>query len=443
MSEQDARPAGAAELAARIRAGELTSEAAVTACLERIGAANPRLHAVVRLAPEALEEARAADRQRRAGSVLGPLHGVPFTVKDWIETRGLVCDAGDAALRDHVPAQDATAVRRLRAAGAILLGKTRVGVDGDLHPVPRNPWDPARTPGASSSGEAAIIAVGASPLGLGSDSGGSLRWPAHCCGIQTLKPTSGRVPLTGHLPRIVALTDPRTVIGPMARSVDDLALALALISGSDGRDASVVPMPVPRPLPDARPAPDLRGLRVARFDAFAGAEADSPTRRVVADAAAALQAAGATVEAACPPRIADAMRITQAYWRRPESTSLDHWQPWGESRLSADEVERSLFEWDRLRRAFTEFMAHHDLILCPVAAGAAPPAGAARAEDYAFTLPFSLTGQPVVVIRAGTDGAGLPIGVQLAAGSFRERHALAAARVLELALGPWPLPAMP
>jgi amidase len=211
--------ASASALAQAIRARSISSVEAVGLCLQRIQAVNPLLHAVVQLSATALAEAEAADQALARGEPVGPLHGVPFTVKDWIETAGLACAAGDEGRRHHVPLHDATAVARLRAAGGILLGKTKPGSTADVYPAPHNPHDLARTPGHSSSGEAAIIAAGGSALGLGSDSGGSIRWPAHCCGVAGLKPTSGLVPLTGHLPCITALADPRTVIGPIARSV--------------------------------------------------------------------------------------------------------------------------------------------------------------------------------------------------------------------------------
>lgn len=162
--------------------------------------------------------------------------GVPFTVKDWIDAAGLPCPGGRVAHRSRVPNRDATVVARLRAAGGILLGKTSVGPDNELYGRTNHPDDPLFSPAGSSSGEAAIIAAGGSPLGLGSDSGGSIRQPAHCCGVAGLKPTTGRVPLTGHFPFICAATDPRTVIGPLARHVEDLAFVLRLIAGPDGED---------------------------------------------------------------------------------------------------------------------------------------------------------------------------------------------------------------
>jgi amidase len=423
------------DLAARIRAGEVSATEVVEVHLRRIDAVNGTLHAVVALSPTALADAQSADARRARGDALGPLHGVPFTVKDWIETAGLPCPAGREARRERVPREDATAVARLRAAGAILLGKTKPGSTPDTHPAPRNPYDTTRAPGASSSGEAAIIAAGGSPCGLGSDSGGSIRWPAHCCGIAGMKPSNGLVPLTGHFPRIIATTDPRTVIGPMARDVDDLALVTSLIAGVDWRDASVVPMP----LCDHR-AVDLDALRVVRLLDIADAVPTAATTAAIDEAARALANAGAEVRYGAPPRLDESLAITRAYWARPESISLESWRPPRPSTLSADEVERSLFEWDRLRRAFVQFMENVDLIVSPVATDVAPARETAQPEDYVYTLPWSLVGYPAVVVRAGTSPEGLPIGVQLIARPWHDHVALAAARHLQRALGGWTPP---
>lgn len=435
MTGNDLTAQSALELATTIREREASSVEVVSAHLERISRVNPALKAVVQVSGTALEEAAVADRLLASGAAVGPLHGVPFTVKDWIETKGLICAAGMEHRRDRVPRRDATVVHRMRSAGAILLGKTKPGSTEDVYPAPKNPHNLAHTPGASSSGEAAIIAGLGSPLGLGSDSGGSLRWPAHCCGVATLKPTSGLVPGTGHVPPTIALSDPRTVIGPFARSVADLEVALRVIAGEDGKDASTHPVPLGNS-DDISPS----SLRVACFADFEGASPDAATLQSLEEARRAFEACGATVIEAKPPRIEEALGITQAYWARPESGSLKTWAPWGTSTLSADAVEQSLFEWDRLRRAFTAFMADIDLVICPTGETAAPARAEAVAQDYIFTLPFSLTGQPVAVVRMGTSAEGLPIGIQIAAKPFRDHIALAGAGVLERHTGRWSAP---
>ena len=209
-------------------------------------------------------------------------------------------------------------VARLRAAGGILLGKTNVGVQNEVYGRTNNPYDPLYSPAGSSSGEAAIIAAGGSPLCLGSDSGGSIRQPAHCCGVAGLKPTSGRVPLTGHFPFISPTLDPRTVIGPLARHVEDLALALRIIAGIDWQDASVMPVA----LTDMAEA-QTSGMRVALYVDHPGFTPDPDVVKTTHAAAHALSDAGLTVEDSSPPGLEDVYPITLDYWRRPESDSPD------------------------------------------------------------------------------------------------------------------------
>jgi amidase len=438
-SVEDLIFAAANSLASAIREKRLSSREAVETHLRRIEAVNPKLNAVAVLdAGAALARARELDDALARGENAGPLHGVPFTVKDWIEVAGVTCAAGIPERRDVVPKYDATVVARMRAAGGVFLGKT---IDNAVNKNPvygsvANPYDVSRTPGESSSGEAAIIAVGGSPAGLGSDSGGSLRYPAHCCGIATLKPSAGRVPLTGHFARIDVLTDPRTQIGPLARAVEDLALIMDVIVGPDGRDASVVPVP----LDDYREV-DLRGLRVATFTEFEGASCDADTIAAVRSAAAALADAGAIVEDALPPRIEESWDITQVHWGRVRSWSWSAWRTAQEHRLTADQIERGLFAWGRLQRAFLEFMQTYDLILCPAAPAAAQlRADVSGLQPFVYTLPFSLSGQPAAVVRAGASAEGLPIGVQLVARMWRDDVALAAAKQVETAVGGWQAP---
>ncbi len=418
-----------------IRTGEVTSQTVVEAHLARIAQVNPQLNAVVQLAAEsALADAQAADAALARGDNRGPLHGVPFTVKDWIETAGVICAAGDETRRTFVPAQDATVVARLRQAGGIFLGKTNVTVTNPVYGRTNNPYNLAYSPSGSSSGEAAIIAAGGSPLGLGSDSGGSIRTPAFCCGIAGLKPTTGRVPLTGHMPYISAMNDPRTVIGPMARRVEDLALAFGIIQGVDWRDASVAPVPVY----DWR-AVELRHLRVAFYTEQADAHPDPDCKTATISAALALQSEVASVEEKLPPRIDEAYAITRNYWRRPESALLDEWQPDGEFHLSSEQVEEHLFVWNRFRQTLIQFMEHHDVIITPVMELPAQPHGQPEG-GIAYTLAYSLVGYPAVVVRVGTSPDGLPLGVQVVARPWREDVALAVAAFLETRFGGWQPP---
>jgi amidase len=416
----------AATLARRIRALEFSAEEVVEAHLAQIEAVNPLINAVVEVAAGAARaQARECDRVLAGGRVLGPLHGVPFTVKDIFDAAGLVAAAGLVERAGYVPQSDAVAVARLRGAGGILLGKTNVppggGGGGSENPVygrTNNPYALDRTTGGSSSGEAAIIAAGGSPLGLGSDSGGSLRLPAHFCGVTTLKPTSGRVPNTGALYLAGGLSDPRTQVGLLARWVQDLALAFPLIAGPDWQDSGVVPMPIGDP-----ESLEVHGLRLAYYADDGIMPPTAETRATVERVARLLAEAGLRVEETRLPMIETSLEITRRYWRM--------------SQLSGGEVEQLFHDWDAFRSAWLGFLRGYDLVLSPVSHGPAVVHGTMQDVDFSYTLPYSLTGWPVVVVRAGTAPGGLPIGVQLAAPPWREDVALAAASVVEGQGGGW------
>ena len=412
-------------LARAIRTKQVSSLEVVRAHLEHIHTVNPRLNAVVFATGEsALKQARAADRRNsKRKPAIGSLHGVPFTAKDIFDTAGLPTTAGLRMLRSNIPDRDATVVARMRAAGAILIGKTLCppgGIGGDswnsLHGGTRNPYDIARSPGASSSGEAAIIAAGGSPVGLGSDSGGSIRLPAHFCGIASLKPTAGLVPSTGAYALPGGLSDPRSQVGPMARFVSDLALVLPLLVGPDEVDSAVVPVPLPRR------TPKLNGLRVAWYADDGIAKPTPAIAATVRSAVRALSEAGCQVTEARPPSLHEAHQVTLGYW--------------GDKRMSHDRLYK---RWDIFRTALLGFMSGFDLILCPVAPDVAPLYRTKHVATHMFsyTIPYSLSGNPCVVVRAGSSPEGLPIGVQVVARNWHDDVALRAARRIEQALGGW------
>ena len=420
--------ASATTLARLIRGKEVSSEEVVRAHLERIAEVNPRINAVVQLAGAALSQARAADLALARGEAPSPLHGVPFTVKDIFDTAGIVSAAGLESRRGFVPKQDARAVSRLKSAGAILLGKTNCPPGGgggeSSNPVygqTNNPYALGRTPGGSSGGEAAILAAGGSPLGLGSDSGGSLRLPAHFCGVATLRPTVGRVPNTGTLYLPGGLSDPRSQIGPMARTVADLRLAFPLLAGIDWHDSGVIPMPVSDPL-----AVELKGLRAAFYTDDGILPPTPATAETVRAAARALGATGMVVEEQRLPGVETSYEITTRYWRQAE--------------LNGAEIERLMTDWDHFRTTALAFMETRDVIVCPVCWAPAVPHGAVRLMDFSYTVPYSLTGWPSVVVRAGASPEGLPIGVQITARPWREDVALAVAQHIETELGGWQAP---
>lgn len=420
---RDVIGAPAGWLARKIAARELSSLEVVRAHLDHIHTVNPRLNAVVfATAESAVKEARAADRRNKPKSVLGPLHGVPFTAKDIFNTAGLPTTAGLRMPRSRIPDHDATVVARMRRAGAILIAKTNCppgGSDEDgwtpARGGTRNPYDINRSPGVTSSGEAAIIAAGGSPLGLGSDSGGSLRLPAHYCGIASLKPTAGLIPVTGGYGLVGGVTDPRSQVGPMARYVSDLRIALRVLAGPDGIDSGVVPVRAWR-------SPKLGGMRVAWYADDGMAKATPAVAATVKAAARALAQAGCSVTEERPPSLADAYQVTLALWGRKHLR-----------------YERMYERWDGVRTAFLKFMSRFDLVVSPVAPDIAPLIRLKPDADHplSYTVPYTLTGSPCVVVRAGISPENMPIGVQVVAGNFRDGIALKAAREIERALGGW------
>ena len=302
----------ATTLAQSIRDKRVSSSEVVDAYIKRIEEINPKLNCVVQLAAEqARSQARDADAALARGELRGPLHGVPMTIKDSIATAGVITTTGTLGLASYVPQEDATVVARVRAAGAILLGNTNVPellwageTDNLIYGRSSNPYDLSRTPGGSSGGEGATIAAGGSAAGLGSDGAGSIRWPAHCCGIAGLMPTSGRVPRTGHWPPLNGALDSHFRIGPMARYVEDLGLVLGVISGVDWRDPHIVPMPLNDPS-----KVDLKSLRVAFFTDNGVRSPTPETAEVIRSAAKALSDTGLAVEEARPDGIEENFEI--------------------------------------------------------------------------------------------------------------------------------------
>jgi amidase len=418
----------AIEIAEQIRSRAVSSSEVVGAFLQRIERVNPQINAVVQIAPDGLERAKNADAALARGEIVGPLHGVPFTVKDIFDTAGIISAAGITDRATFVPEHDAVVVARMRAAGAILIGKTNCppggggGVtDNPVYGRTNNPYGLDRTTAGSSGGEAAIQAAGGSPLGIGSDSGGSLRLPAHYCGIATIKPTTGRVPNTGAFQLPGGLSDTRSQIGPMSRFVADLGPTLAVIAGPDWRDSGVVPVPLGR-----EEDVHVTGLRVAWYDDDGDVTPTTATKETVRATTQALADAGATVEPTRPPALRDALSITQGYW--------------GMSDLKGNEVEALFERWDAFRSDMLQFMTRYDVILCPVDQHPAPCHDAADPHRFAYTLAFSLCGLPCAVVRAGTSDDGMPIGVQIVARPWDDHVALAVARQVELFSGGWQPP---
>jgi amidase len=456
--------ASATEIARAIREREVSSAEVVEAHLARIEEVNPKLNAIVHLtADTARARASEADAALARGETWGALHGVPVTIKDAFETEGVVSVGGTRGRASYVPQGDATGVARLKAAGAVVLGKTNVPEaslafesDNLVYGQTKNPYDPTRTPGGSSGGEAAAIAAGLSPLGLGSDAGGSIRVPAHFCGIAGIKPTSGRTPRTGHFPPMGGLLDSLCQIGPLARSIEDLALALPLLCGTDWRDPTVAPVP----LGDYKQV-DLKRMRVA-FHTDNGVIAPTDD---IADAvrrtADALADAGAHVEEKRPPVPENIYEMLIGLYGADSGaglrmllmlsgTSETHalmtrlLEILSTMNLTSAQVNGLVFQIDMWRSQMLSFMRDYDLILCPPCARTAMPHGTTFNDEnqlvFSYTMIFNMTGWPGAVVRASTSTEGLPVGVQLVARPWREDVALAAAAAVESVTGGWQRP---
>jgi amidase len=448
-----------------VRQRAISSVELVQAHLARIASVNPRIHAVIEVftAP-ALAAAEAADRALAEGAPTGPLCGVPFSIKDSIELAGAVCTAGTLGRRDAPPAtRDATLVARLRQAGGIPIARTNLPdllfafeSDNLLFGATCNPYDPARTSGGSSGGEAALIASGGSPLGLGSDAAGSVRLPAAFCGIAAIKPTSGRLPRTGHFPPAGGWIQALWQIGPMARHVEDLCTVMPLLSGADGQDTSVPDVPFRDPA-----LVDLSRLRVAFHTDNGFAPADRDVAAVVRSAARALAGDVAVLAEDRPACLEQAyaleMKLLGAdggdgvrdYLRGLGSAEvhplltgwLDKLEPY---RTSVAGLAAYWAEWDAYRDAMAAFLGRYDVILSPVYSHPALPHGTSIVEGnfhgFSHTMAHNVSGWPAAVVRLGTSPGGLPIAVQIAAAPWREDIALAVALRLEREFGGWQAP---
>jgi len=470
----------ATRLAAGIATGALSSRDAVEHYLARIAELNPVLNAVVTLdADGARRAADEADNAIRRGEPHGALHGVPITVKDTISTAGLRTTSGSRRLERHVPKDDATCVARLRAAGGIVLGKTNTPefatgaeTSNALFGRTVNPADHARTPGGSSGGSAAAIAARLSPLDIGSDIGGSIRHPAHFCGVYGLKPTDHLVSPVGHIPPPPGspwgLLRALLSVGPLAGSIDDLELALTVIAGPDLARPDVPPIHL-----EPAAEPTLAGLRIAWWDDF-GVGLTGDTRRTIEGAVSALRACGATVELRCPADF-DAARLASLACEMEFATTRASRPPMRVPRVVFRQAARVVERSDRAAAGFVRgmgatlgslartmsardraiadletFLGSWDAWLTPVASMPAFPHFAkggildqlrarvdvdGRQEPLvmalaAFTSPFNLTGSPALVVPAGRSPDGLPIGLQLVGRRWEDMRLLSVGRAL-------------
>ncbi len=461
----------AARLCELVRRGALSPVEIMEAHLRRAEALNPALNAIVTFAPDALEQARAAERAVMQGVSLPPLHGLPVTVKDTIATANLRTTSGSRARAGHVPEADAPAVARLRAAGAIVFGKTNVSemaagynADNLVFGRTNNPHDAARSPGGSSGGCAAAVSACLSPASLGSELVGSIRIPAHFCGVAGLFPTPGSVAREGHFPPTEGVLAAAASLGPLARTIEDLALLFDALAGARHAHENISASGLARP---AVSETELRGLRVGCYAGDGATRVTEETERAVSAAERALAAAGAETGDALPPELEEATDLWLAlfpaavagvvraeYAGREELAGADVRAILRRKAGAAEGVpENNLAAWakrERLRASLLERMSETPLLLAPVGAVAAFAHGARGVEvggesvntfrAFGYAQACNVFGLPAACVPAGRTREGLPVGVQIIGRPFQERIVLAAARAIESALGGWQRP---
>jgi amidase len=463
----------AKRLAQMIRDKQMSATELTRAYIDRINHVNPKLNAVVQMCFErAMAEARDLDAMQAQGRLKGPLHGLPMTIKDSIDTEGVISTGGTVGRMNYVPAKDATVVARLRAAGAILLGKTntpeftlaRGGVTGIattanlIYGITRNPYDLTRSTSGSSGGAGAIVAAGGSAFDIGSDWGGSIRGPSHNNGVTGIKPTMGCVPRTGHIVDFGGVYDSWQQLGPIARRVEDLAFILPVIAGPDFRDAAIIPMPWKDPS-----NVQLAKLRVAFYADNGVAETSPETKDTVRRVAAFFSDAGCDVQEDLPK---DAMMMMEEIRLKLEGADAGAYlqrlsAKWGTKtmapaltdrffrleQIAMPEFTQLLEQQDAARSKLLQWIKNYDLVISPSGGKPAQPIDDVPkytppkpAADY--TRIHNSTGWPAVVVRAGTSPEKLPIGVQIVAQPWREDVALAASAFVESKTGGWQKPSI-
>jgi Asp-tRNA(Asn)/Glu-tRNA(Gln) amidotransferase A subunit family amidase len=457
-------------MAEKIRRKEISPLELVDAHLTQIEQLNPKLNAFIQVDSEkARRIAHDAQIAVMQGASLGPLHGVPTSIKSSLSVDGLRCEAGTRLRTGFVAREDAVLVTRLKNAGAIILGVTNTPellmaweTDNLLYGRTNNPWDLECTPGGSSGGEAAAIAAGMSAGGVGSDGGGSIRVPAHFTGICGLKPTPGRIPASGHFPECAGPFAAIGVVGPMARTVADLKLLFEVMQGPDLGDTNAAPVPVRWPGED-----EARQLRVGYFEDDGRTPVTPETRTALRTAAEALRTAGFHVEHFQPTGLEEARELWWKYFvvaggmlLRPMFKSresylspiLKEFLEWSAAQpvLTGSSLLDAWMRRDALRAQFFAQMQHYPILLCPVASIPAFRHGERTwqiegktvqyLDAWSYAEFFNLLGNPAAVVPVSHSAEGLPIGVQIVGRPWEEEKVLAVAHALERECGAWAIP---
>jgi amidase len=457
-------------MAQQIREKKISPVELIDAHLAKIGRLNPKLNAFVHLdADRARRDARTAEDEVVRGNPLGPLHGVPISIKSSLDVAGMRCESGTRLRAGQIASHDAPLVERLRHAGAIVLGVTNTPellmaweTDNLLCGRTNSPWDLERTPGGSSGGEAAAIAAGMSAGGVGSDGGGSIRVPAHFSGICGLKPTPGRIPSTGHFPASGGPFALLGVVGPMARSLADLKALFEVLQGPDDGDTCAAPVPLRWPGKH-----EIRKLRIGYFEDDGRMPVTPETRVAVRTAADALRSAGFQVEHFRPEGLEEArvlwkkffvvaggMLIRPMFHGREHDLSpmLKQFLEWSaaEPSFTADTMLEAWIGRDSLRASFLAQMRQYPLLLCPAAAIPAFRHGErfwtiegktlTYLDAWSYTEWFNLLGNPGAVVPVSHSAEGLPIGVQIVGRPWEEEQVLSVATVLEEQCSAWRMP---
>lgn len=447
-------------IAEAIKSKNISSEEITKICLDRIHEVNPKINAVVQIADEkALSAARKADQALIQGKEIGPLHGVPMTIKDSFDTAGIISTGGTTGRSNYIPTVDATVVTRLKNAGAVLMGKTNTpeftlaGETTNLvYGQTNNPYKLSASPGGSSGGAAAIISSGGSPFDIGTDTGGSIRNPAHCCGLCGIRPTSGRVPRTGHIISYNWYNQALTTAGPLARYVEDLFRILPVIAGADGIDPFIYDLSLGDP-----EKVDISTLKLGFYTDVGSISPVDEVYQVFKKVLTDIEIKVASTEEIRAVGIEQTLELffelvnvdkgygVNSIWEQAGTTETSPLLAWEKEpkeyyetpQISPKEMFQVFEKWAAFNSSISQSFRKFDIILCPASSLPAPVQGFEELASHtlSYTATYNMTGWPVAVVRAGASSQGLPIGIQIVGKPWQEHKVLAVAKYIEDVFG--------